>query len=297
MARRRVAARRGGQSAGPAARHHRVPPLSGPRVHARVSGGRLREGPGDGHRQAPRRPVLRVPVLHAGVPLRCPEVQPGQGNRAEVRHVQRSAGGRGGARLRAVLSGRSHPDPDRRRRSGGGGVGDESLRPGRPGARDHVADDDLPDGARVAAQHDSGRLLHGSPQGPALAAHRDARADPDVRRRLSRGAGAGAGGAVGADGQHPAVAQRQRARVRSAGPRGQRPAPRSAAVRLSGRHRPPAFVAEPGDRGVRAVRGAGRGLRGLAVGGRLPAGWRARGAAVARMDGGGRRGGRHRLLR
>ena len=41
----------------------------------------LREGPGHRHRQAPRRPVLRLPVLHAGVPVR----------RAEVQHAARAS--------------------------------------------------------------------------------------------------------------------------------------------------------------------------------------------------------------
>ena len=277
VARRRAPPRGRRRRAGDAARHHRLPPLPGPRVHARVPGGRLREGPGDGHREAPRRPVLRVPVLHAGLSLRRPEVQRGQGHRAEVRHVQRPARGGGGPRVRAVVPGRSHPHPGRRRRSCGGGVGDEPLRGGSPRARHHAADDRLPDGAGPAAQHDPGRLLLGQPHGTPLAPHRDAGAHATVGRRVPRRAGAGLGGADGAHGRHPAAAQRQRPRVRPARPRGERPAPGAPAVRLQGGHRAASFVAEPGDRRVRDLRGAGRDVRRVAVGERAPRRRRRRG--------------------
>ena len=40
----------------------------------RLPGRRLREGPRHRHRQAPGRPVLRLPVLHARLPLRRPQI-------------------------------------------------------------------------------------------------------------------------------------------------------------------------------------------------------------------------------
>ena len=61
--------------AGAADGHDGMPPLRGPGLHERLPGRRLREGRGHRHRQAPRRPMLRLPVLHAHVPLRRAEVQ------------------------------------------------------------------------------------------------------------------------------------------------------------------------------------------------------------------------------
>ena len=45
----------------------------------RLPGRCLREGSGHRHRPAPRRPVHRLPVLHAQLPLRRAQVQPGKG--------------------------------------------------------------------------------------------------------------------------------------------------------------------------------------------------------------------------
>ena len=62
----------------------------------------------------PRRPVHRLPVLHADVPVRGAEVQQEARHRAQVRHVHRSAGGRRGAGVRAGVPERGDRDPDRR---------------------------------------------------------------------------------------------------------------------------------------------------------------------------------------
>ena len=106
----------GGTRAAPGAAdgHHRLPPLRRAGLPERLPGQRLREGPGDRHRQAPRRPVHRLPVLHAHVPVRRAEVQRGARHRAQVRHVQRPAGARRGAGLRAGLPERGDRDPRRR---------------------------------------------------------------------------------------------------------------------------------------------------------------------------------------
>ena len=101
--------------AGDAARHGRVPPLPRTGVHDRLPGERLREGPDHGHRQASRRPMLRLPVLHAGLSLRRAEVSPGQGHRPQVRHVFVAAGRGRAAGLRAGVSARGDRDSRRDR--------------------------------------------------------------------------------------------------------------------------------------------------------------------------------------
>ena len=75
---------------------------------------RLREGSRHRHRPPPRRPVHRLPVLHADVPVRGAPVQPAARHRPQVRHVQRPPGRRRGAGLRAGLPERGHPHPRRR---------------------------------------------------------------------------------------------------------------------------------------------------------------------------------------
>ena len=95
-----------------AARDHRLPSLPRAGVPGGLSGAGLRKGSGHRHRPASRRPVHRLSVLHFEVPLRRAEVQPLEGDRPQVRHVQRPAGGGRGAGLRAGLSesGDSHRD-------------------------------------------------------------------------------------------------------------------------------------------------------------------------------------------
>ena len=96
----------------------------------------------------------------------------------------------------------------------------------------------------------------------------------------------------GADGRHPPRAQRQRAGVRSACAGGQRAAPGPPALRLPGRSRIAALVAEPRDPGLRHLRGAGRDLRRVVLG-RL--GGLARPPHRMGIDGRGRSGGRGRI--
>ena len=242
-------------------------PLPGPGLHARVSGGGLREGPGHGHRQAPRRSVLRLPVLHAGLSLRGAEVQPFQGHRPQVRHVQRPARRRRSPGLRAVVPERRHRDPRGRRRADRRGIRDPPVRAGRAGAGPDVADHGLPDRASAPAQHGAGGLPHGAARAGALAADPDAGPHAALGRGVPRGTAAGAARSGGADGEHPPGAQRQRAGVRPARARGQRAAPRPPALRLPGRPGPAALVAQPRDPGLRHLCRTGRDLCRLVLGG------------------------------
>ena len=61
------------------------------RLASRLPDAGLRKRSGHRHRAASRRPVHRLPVLHADVPLRRAQVQPGQGHRPQVRHVPPAA--------------------------------------------------------------------------------------------------------------------------------------------------------------------------------------------------------------
>ena len=123
----------GPRPAGLAARHVGLPPLPRPRLPERLPGRRLREGPGHRDRQAPRRPVLRLPVLHARLPLRRPQVPRGQGDRPEVRHVLRPAQGRRGAGLRPGLPARGDQDPRGRRAEAVAVAESNTFLPDRPG--------------------------------------------------------------------------------------------------------------------------------------------------------------------
>ena len=264
VARRRVAARRQPAAAGRAARHHGLPPLPGPGLHARLSGRCLREGSGHGDREAPRRPVLRLPVLHARLSLRGAEIQPRKGHRPQVRHVQRAAGGRRGAGLRAVVPERRHRDSRGRCGAGSRGVGNQPVRAGCAGAGTDAADHYLPDPARPAAEHDPGRLLRRPSRRRALVADSDAGVDAVVGGGVPGRADAGTVRPGRAERRHPSGAQRERAGVRVAGVGRERAAPRPPSARVPGGHRFAAFVAEPRDPGVRPVRGAGGGVRRLA---------------------------------
>ena len=74
----RPAARRQRRGADAKDGDHHVPPLPGAGLHARLPGRRLREGPADGYRAPPRRPVHRLPVLaFSPAPTRCRSTAPG----------------------------------------------------------------------------------------------------------------------------------------------------------------------------------------------------------------------------
>ena len=73
-------------------------------------------------------------------PLRGAQVQPRQGHRPQVRHVQRPARRGRGPRLRAVVSQRGHRHSRGRRRAGRRGVGNPLVRPRRAGAGPDAAD-------------------------------------------------------------------------------------------------------------------------------------------------------------
>ena len=103
---------------GDAARHGRVPPLSSTGLHDRLPGQCVRKGPDHGHRQASRRSVLRLPVLHAGLPVRRSKVSRGQRHRPKVRHVFLAAGGWRAAGVRSSVSARGDRDSPRRSRAG-----------------------------------------------------------------------------------------------------------------------------------------------------------------------------------
>ena len=195
------------ERARPADRDHRVPPLRRSGLPDRLPGRGLREGPGHRHRPAPRRPVHRLPVLHADVPVRCaPSTTRASGIVRKCDMCSEPAGGRRGAGLRAGLPERGHPHPHR-----GQGRGGAEAAPGRAlPARRARADAHRPDhratrrARPAAAQLAAGRLLQRQPRALAPAARHHAGASPSWRWARSPGAAgavaAGAAGAVGAGG-------------------------------------------------------------------------------------------------
>ena len=88
---------------GNAACYRHLPPLRRTGVPRWLSGGGVRKRPADRHRAASGRSVHRLPVLHFEMPVRRSQIQPCQGDRAQVRYVQQPAGRGRGAGVRAGL--------------------------------------------------------------------------------------------------------------------------------------------------------------------------------------------------
>ena len=138
------AARRHQPGAGAADGHHRLPPLRRSGLPDRLPGAGLREGSGHRHRPPPRRPVHRLPVLHADVPVRRAQVQPASA--ASCASATCAATGWRAARRRPACraaptrrsaSAWSTPVDVRARRRG------RHFLPGAPDPRAHRPDDGL----------------------------------------------------------------------------------------------------------------------------------------------------------
>ena len=97
-----------GHGAGAANGDDRLSSLPRTGMHEGLPGQRVRERSRDRDRQAPRRSVHRLPVLHAHVSLRGPAVQQEARHRPKVRHVLRPARRGRGPGLRSGLSERGH---------------------------------------------------------------------------------------------------------------------------------------------------------------------------------------------
>ncbi len=212
---------------------------------------RVREGSGHRHRQAPRRPVHRLPVLHVHVPVRRAQVQHGARHRAQVRHVQRSPRARRGAGLRAGLPQRGHPHhASSQRDEVVAGDRGQRVPARRADARRHAADDGLQDRrARCPRNLLPGRLLLGQPRARAPAAGGDA--DADAARRSARSSSTWCSGACWARsrGRGLGFTNALFALALGAGrARGEHAAPRPAAVRVPRGARAAHLVAEPRDR-------------------------------------------------
>ena len=152
-------------AAGAPARHHRLPPLPRPGLPLRLPGRRLREGPGHRDRQAPRRPVHRLPVLHRSLPVRRPQVP--RGKRGIVRKCDmcsdRLAAGEAPACVQACPH-RGDPDPRRRPREVVAGGEANAFLPGAPEPGYTLPTTRYQSDARAAAQRAAGRPLRGAPE-------------------------------------------------------------------------------------------------------------------------------------
>ena len=97
------------RAAVPADGHHRLPPLRRPGLPDRLPGRRLREGPGHRHRPPPRRPVHRLQLLHADLPVRGADAStPRRGIVRKCDMCRDRLAERRGAGLRAGLPERGH---------------------------------------------------------------------------------------------------------------------------------------------------------------------------------------------
>ena len=163
----------GGTSRAPraAARHVGLPPLPRSRLPDGVPRRRVREGPGDGNRQAPRRSVLRLSVLHAGLPVRRAQVQPSpKASSANAIMCSGPTSGRGGAGLRAGLPPGSDFDPPRRDATGVEDSETNLFLPGAPEPQHHLSHDRLRNKTSLSPKHASGRLLLAPSRARTLAA-------------------------------------------------------------------------------------------------------------------------------